>query len=171
MKTGARSLTIAGAVALAALLARASIAESPRAPLPSAYVEECGSCHVAFPGRMLDAVSWSAVIAGLEQHFGVDASVDAKTLEPIRAYLASTARSRPTTANGLPLLRITQTRWFTHEHDEVPERFWKQPVWKQPVWKQPNAVKASDCAACHRSAAEGSYAERSIRLPDKGRAK
>ena len=161
MKTGARSLTIAGAVALAALLAHASVAESPRAPLPSAYVEECGSCHVAFPGRMLDAVSWNAVIGGLEQHFGVDASVDAKTLEPIRAYLASTARSRPTAANGLPLLRITQTRWFTHEHDEVPERFWKQP----------NAVKASDCAACHRSAAEGSYSERSIRLPEKGRAK
>ena len=161
MKPGARTLNVAAAVALAALLAGASAAKSPRAPLPPAYVEECGSCHVAFPGRMLDAVSWSAVIAGLEQHFGVDASVDAKTLEPIRAYLASTARSRPTAANGVPLLRITETRWFTGEHDEVPGRFWKEP----------NAVKPSDCAACHRSAAEGNYSERSLRLPDKGKAK
>jgi hypothetical protein len=162
MKTGTRNLAIAGAVALAALLANASAAKSPRAPLPATYVEECGSCHVAFPGRMLDAVSWSAVIAGLDQHFGVDASVDAKTLEPIRAYLASSARSRPTAArDGTPLLRITETRWFSGEHGEVPGRFWAEP----------NAVKPSDCAACHRSAAEGNYSERSIRLPDEGKAK
>ena len=94
---------------------------------------------------MLDAASWSAVLAGLEQHFGVDASVDPKTLEPIRAYLASTARSKPTAADGVPLLRITETRWFRHEHDEVPGR----------LWKEPDAVKPADCAACHRSAARG----------------
>jgi cytochrome c553 len=161
MKTWIRSLIFSSTVAVEALAAGASAAESPRAPLPLAYVEECGSCHVAFPGRMLDAASWSAVIAGLDQHFGVDASVDPKTLEPIRAFLASTARSRPTTANGVPLLRITETRWFGHEHDEVPGRFWKEP----------GAVKQSDCAACHRSAAQGSYSERSLRLPEKGEAK
>jgi len=161
MKARIRTLIVSNAVAVAALTASASAAESPRAPLPPAYVEECGCCHVAFPGRMLDAASWRAVIAGLEQHFGVDASVDPKTLEPIRAYLASTARSRPTTTNGIPLLRITETRWFGHEHDEVPGRFWKEP----------GAVKQSDCAACHRSAAQGSYSERSLRLPEKGEAK
>jgi cytochrome c553 len=161
MKTRIRTLILSSAVAVAAVTAGASEAEQPRAPLPPAYVEECGSCHVAFPGRMLDAASWSAVIAGLEQHFGVDASVDPKTLEPIRAYLVSTARSRPTAADGVPLLRISETRWFRHEHDEVPGRFWKEP----------DAVKPSDCAACHRSAAEGSFSERSLRLPTKGDAK
>jgi hypothetical protein len=162
MKTCTRRLSLASAVAVAALLAGASAAKSPRAPLAPAYVEECGSCHVAFPGRMLDADSWRAVLGGLDQHFGVDASVDPKALAPIRALLESSARSRPTTArDGTPLLRITETRWFTGEHDEVPERFWKEP----------NAVKPSDCAACHRSAAAGNYSERSIQLPETGRAR
>jgi hypothetical protein len=158
MKRPIRNRIAAGVVALAA---SAAAAESPRLPLPPAYVEECGSCHVAFPGRMLDAASWGAVIAGLDQHFGVDASVDPKTLEPIRAYLASSARSRPTTNAGAPALRITETRWFRHEHDEVPGR----------LRNEPNAVKPSDCSACHRSAAEGSYSERSLRLPEKGATK
>ena len=161
MKISIRVLVLSSTAAVAALTPGASTAESPRAPLPPAYMEECGSCHVAFPGRMLDAASWSAVVAGLEQHFGVDASADPVTLEPIRAYLASTARSRPTTANGVPLLRITETRWFRHEHDEVPGRFWKGP----------EAVKPSDCAACHRNAEQGSYSERSLHLPNKGEAK
>jgi cytochrome c553 len=161
MKTRTRTLILSSAVAVAAVTVSANAAKPSRAPLPPAYVEECGSCHIAFPGRMLDAASWSAVIAGLEQHFGVDASVDPKTLEPIRAYLVSTARSRPTAADGVPLLRITEMRWFRHEHDEVPGRFWKEP----------DAVKPSDCAACHRSSAEGSFSERSLRLPNKGEAK
>jgi Dihaem cytochrome c len=163
MKSRIPSLLVAsaaaGAIAVASAAARAE--KPPRAPLPPAYVEECGSCHVAFPGRMLDAASWSAVLAGLEQHFGVDASVDPKTLEPIRAYLASTARSKPTAADGVPLLRITETRWFRHEHDEVPGR----------LWKEPDAVKPADCAACHRSAVQGSYSERDLRLPKKGEVK
>ena len=161
MKTRIRNLILSSAVAVAAVTAGASAAKPPRAPLPPAYVEECGSCHVAFPGRMLDAASWSAVLAGLERHFGVDASVDTTTLEPIRAYLASTARSKATAADGVPLLRITETRWFRHEHDEVPGR----------LWREPDAVKPADCAACHRSAAEGSYSERDLRLPKKGQAK
>lgn len=161
MKTCIQISILPGIAALVTLAAGTSTAESPRAPLPPTYVEECGACHVAFPGRMLDAASWSAVIAGLEQHFGVDASADPATLEPIRAYLASTARSRPTTARGVPLLRITETRWFRDEHDEVPRR----------VWKGPEAVKPSDCAACHPSSAAGSYSEHDVRLPRKGETK
>ena len=80
MKACIRILIVSSSVAVAALTAGASAAKSRHAPLLPAYVEECGSCHVAFPGRMLDADSWRAVNAGLEQHFGVDASVDSKTL-------------------------------------------------------------------------------------------
>ena len=160
MKSRIRNLLVASAAASAIAVASAAARaeKPPRAPLPPAYVEECGSCHVAFPGRMLDAASWSAVLAGLEQHFGVDASVDPKTLEPIRAYLASGARSKPTAADGKPLLRITETRWFRHEHDEVPSR----------LRTGPEAVKSADCGACHPQAAAGSYSERSLRLPKPG---
>ncbi len=147
-------------VAAALLLAVASAAEPKRAPLPPAYADECGSCHVPFPGRMLDAASWSAVLAGLPEHFGVDASADAKTLEPIRAYLEASARTKVTAAaDGRPLLRITDTRWFRHEHDEIPRRLRAGGA---------DAVRPSDCTACHPQAAAGRYAEREIRLPKKG---
>ena len=158
MTIRSRCLARWAALAAISLAGAASAAESTRAPLPPTYVEECGSCHVAFPARMLDAASWSAVVGGLEQHFGVDASVDPKTLEPIRAYLASGARSKPTAADGKPLLRITETRWFRHEHDEVPSR----------LRTGPEAVKSADCGACHPQAAAGSYSERSLRLPKPG---
>lgn len=149
------------AIAAILLASSAATAESKRAPLPPAYVEECGSCHVAFPGRMLDAASWQAVIGGLDRHFGVDASADPQTLAPIRAYLDESARKKPTAAGGEPLLRITDTRWFRHEHDAVPSR----------LRTGPEAVKLSDCAACHQQAATGSYAERDIQLPKKGASK
>lgn len=146
-------------VLLVALASGASAAESKRAPLPPAYVDECGSCHVAFPGRMLGASSWQAMLGGLEHHFGVDASVDPQTLVPIRAYLAESARSKPTLgADGQPLLRISDTNWFRHEHGEIPKR----------LREGPEAVKLSDCAACHQHAETGGYAERDLRLPKKG---
>ncbi len=147
---------------LAALAAAAPLrAESQRAPLPPAYVEECGACHVAYPARLLDAASWSAVLGGLEQHFGVDASLDPRALQAIRSHLESGARRKPTSADGKPLLRITETRWFRHEHGEVPAR----------LWREPDALRPADCAACHRQAVTGSYSERSLRLPRKGEVK
>lgn len=157
MKRIPRRLIVSAAAGALALAAGAGASEAQRAPLPPEYVEECGSCHVAFPARMLDAASWRAVLAGLDRHFGVDASADAKTLEPIRAYLSQAARSRPTESGGEPLLRITETRWFRHEHDEVPAR----------LRSGPEAVQLSNCAACHRNAAQGSYSERSLELPAK----
>ncbi len=126
--------------------------------LPSGYVEECGACHVAYPGRMLGAGSWSALLDGLDRHFGVDASVDPATLERLRQELASTARRKETTQNGKPVLRITEARWFRHEHEEIPAR----------LKSGPQAVALPDCAACHREAERGSYAERSLHLPPKG---
>jgi len=142
--------------------ASAADTKEKRAPLPPAYVEECGSCHVAYPARMLDARSWEAVLAGLDRHFGVDATADPDTLAPIRAYLEASARRKPTTgADHAPLLRISETRWWLHEHDEVPAR----------LWREPHAIRPADCAACHREAASGSYAERDIRMPKKEVAK
>ena len=51
--------------------------------------------------------------------------------------------------------RITETAWFRHEHDEVPEAAWKRPA----------IGSAANCAACHRAAAQGDYRERNIRIP------
>ncbi len=115
---------------------------------------ECGSCHVAFPPRLLPAESWQAVMSGLDKHFGSDASLDAPAAREIGAFLDKYARKKrrsdkPTT------LRVTETRWFMHEHDEISNR----------VWKNPKVKSAANCAACHTKAETGSYRERDIRIP------
>jgi hypothetical protein len=134
---------------------------SSRPPPPPVYVEECGSCHVAYPARFLGASSWNAVLAGLESHFGVDASVDPAVLREVRAHLLADARSKATEAEGKPLLRITETSWFRHEH----------PRPGASVWGHPDVKSPANCGACHRQAEAGDYRERSLRMPKKREAK
>jgi hypothetical protein len=155
---GVLTIALAGTGLLLAGSSRGDSERSRVAPPPAAYVEECGACHVAYPARLLDARSWSAVLGGLERHFGVDASVDAETLAALRVHLEGNASRRPTSGGGGPLLRISETRWFRHEHAEVP----------RGLWQEPHAVKPSDCAACHPGAAQGRFSERELRLPRKG---
>jgi len=77
------------------------------------YISECGSCHIAFPPGLLAADSWRAMLAGLDEHFGSDASLDAATVREIETFLTANAGKRKTLgANGKPLLRITETTWF-----------------------------------------------------------
>lgn len=116
---------------------------------------ECGSCHVAFPPRLLPAESWQAVMAGLDKHFGTDASLDAPSTREISAFLDKNAGSNRHSRSGKPVLRITETRWFMHEHDEVSDR----------TWKNPKVKSAANCSACHTEAESGNYGEHGIRIP------
>lgn len=118
--------------------------------------QECGSCHVVYPPQLLSAASWRAVMAGLDKHFGTDASLDATTRSEILNYLQANAGRRDTSAAGKPLLRISQTRWFVREHGEElrPES-----------WRNPAVKSAANCSACHTASERGDYSERSLRIP------
>ncbi len=119
------------------------------------WQSECGSCHVAFPPRLLPAESWRAVMSGLDKHFGTDASLEPAAAREIGAFLEKNAGGSRRSTTGKPVLRITETRWFVREHDEVPER----------VWKNPKVKSAANCAACHIQAESGNYSEHNIRIP------
>ena len=137
-------------VVSAASAARAG--DIPVPPRHAAWQAECGSCHVAYPPALLDAAGWRTVMAGLDRHFGSDASLDDKTRADIGAFLARHAgrTSRLASPDG----RLSATAWFRHEHDEVPARVWRDGV-KSPA----------QCQACHTGAAQGRYGEGEIRLP------
>ncbi|MBI5006942.1 MAG: diheme cytochrome c [Nitrosomonadales bacterium] len=121
------------------------------------WQSECGSCHVAFPPRMLPAASWRAMMAGLDKHFGTDASLEPAVAREIGAFLEKHAGPQKQEPAGKPQLRISELRWFVREHDEVPDRIWKNPQVKSPA----------NCAACHTKAESGDYRERNIRMPGK----
>lgn len=151
-------LALPGLVALALAAAGderehgAPAADSAAARL---YREECGSCHVPYPARGLPSSSWHAVMAQLDRHFGTDASIDAQTSRTIQAWLQANAGREPSKAPARPVLRLTETTWFLHEHGEIGA-----PVFRRPVIKGP-----TNCSACHPHAAEGRFSEREIRIP------
>lgn len=118
------------------------------------YKTECSSCHLAYPPGLLPASSWRALMAGLDKHFGTDASLDPATAARISAFLERNAgRERGASAN--PPLRITETRWFRHKHEEV----------RAATWKSPKVKSAANCAACHTGAERGDFDEDSVQIP------
>lgn len=120
------------------------------------YTQECAGCHVPYPPALLPAASWNAVMDGLGNHFGSDASLDEPTSQRLRQFLVNNASQRTRNAATKLPLRITETRWFVHEHqEELPAGIWKNPAVKS----------AANCGACHTRAAEGFFDEDDIRLP------
>ena len=144
------------ALALAAVVSIARADEDHRAASPSnpLYRDECGSCHVAFAPHLLPAESWQRVMGRLSNHYGVDASIDAAHARELLAWLQAHA------ANGRraavpPQDRITQGAWFLREHKDLGAAVWQRASVRQP----------SNCGACHVRAAEGSFREREIAIP------
>ena len=126
-------------------------------PLTPTYKSECGSCHTPFPPGLLRAADWKTTMAGLDKHFGTDASLDAKTAAEISAWLAKNAGGRASTGSAEP--RITTTTWFKREHREVSAK----------TWQDSRVKSAANCAACHKGADQGRYGEREINVPGAGR--
>lgn len=127
-------------------------------PENTLYREECGSCHLAYPPDVLPAVSWEAIMAGLENHFGDNAALPVTQLDLIRGYLlANAAQGRP---SARPPLRISDSAWFRNEHDEIP---------RGGVSGNPQVRSFGNCEACHIDAASGSFDEHRVRIPGYGR--
>ena len=125
----------------------AAAADGARLPPNATYRTECGSCHVPYPPQLLPAGSWQQLMQRLDRHFGSDASLDAKMHEEISRLLAANAGRRAAPPGAEP--RITETRWFRKEHDEVPAARWKDPAVKSPA----------NCGACHARAEQGDYGD------------
>lgn len=144
-------------VALLAGAAAAAAAPAPPAPVPAQRLwrEECGSCHVAYPAAALPAPKWRAIMRSLERHFGVDASLQPADVRRIGAWLEANAGAGRARDAGAGSLRITETRWFRSEHDEIPAS----------VWRGPAVSSAANCGACHPRATEGNFNEDDVRLP------
>ncbi|MBK6289083.1 MAG: diheme cytochrome c [Pseudomonadales bacterium] len=126
----------------------------PREVLP-AYQQECESCHLAYPTRMLPASSWHRIMGGLDQHYGSDASLDAPTAEQIDAWLQAHAATSRRASQPPPEDRITRSAWFEREHREI------DPA----VWQHASVKSAANCAACHAGAARGSFDDDRLRIP------
>jgi hypothetical protein len=131
----------------------------------SAYQEECGSCHLAYPAKLLPARSWHQIMTTLPDHFGDDASLEPQLQADILAYLSANSASNKSRMisgvhdNAVPE-RITTLPYFKRKHHEIPERM---------VQGNPKVGSFSQCDACHGDAAKGKFSEHTVDIPGFGR--
>ncbi len=134
------------------------------------YREECGGCHFAYQPGLLPVRSWKKLMAGLDDHFGENAELPAEDRQAMTDYLVNNAADKANyhrsqkimkymRKNETPL-RISETRYFVREHDELSNRM---------VKNNPKVGSFSNCEACHTRADKGSFREREISIPGFGR--
>ncbi|OUD12939.1 diheme cytochrome c [Thioflexithrix psekupsensis] len=134
----------------------------------SLYREECGTCHFAYQPAFLPARSWQAMMDNLADHFGENAELSADTQQTITDYLTAHAADKyagghsflKRIADGDTPLRITETPFFRHEHDELPTRLVQDNV---------DVQSFSRCNTCHTKAEQGIYDEDTVKIPNYGR--
>lgn len=109
-------------------------------------------------------------MSDLGNHFGTDASLEAKDNQRILKYLVENSAEKFTQYkrskkinDSIPKsetpIAITQTKYFIKKHHEVA----KKAIAQQEV------KSLSNCMACHTTADTGSYSERAIKIPNYGR--
>ncbi len=156
MRTGFLIFTVLLGLSLSfSVQAAGDRGEIVRDPLTA---KECGACHMAYPPIFLPARSWRAVMAGLDEHFGEDASLPAEQVAQITAYLTAKSADGGGTYWGKlltkrigsknTLLRLTETPYWVKEH---------RGHLKAAAMAQ--AKSKANCPACHRYAAEGIWEE------------
>jgi len=130
--------------------------------VPVAYAAECGDCHDAHHPSLRTALAWRAIMAGLSDHFGEDASLDPETGTIITAYLVAnhagtfdTKVARRMGRDDTPSLRITDTRRWKKRHRDIAAR----------VFGQKNIGSKVNCNSCHQDGASGRFDDSKTHLP------
>jgi hypothetical protein len=138
-------------------------------PPDPVYVKECGSCHLAYPARLLPARSWQRLLGELNDHFGDNAELGPDERTAVGHYLVGNAadsswnRSPKVMQSLRPEeipLRVTETGYFKRKHREIPAR---------AINANPGVVSLAQCQACHPRAEAGSYNEHDVAIPGIGR--
>jgi len=134
-------------------------------PVNPVYAEECGTCHIAYPARLLPPQSWAAIMNNLDDHFGENAElIDRPTWLVVSTYLKNRAAPPPRYMLGFgndedPPLRITSLAWFRHEHNGIPTAL---------VTGNQEVKSLGNCGACHENAANGVFDEHMVSVPGYG---
>ncbi len=130
------------------------------------YAKECGDCHFAYQPGLLPAKSWEKLLTAdaLKNHFGENAELDPATREAILDYAVNNAaetswykRSRKIANNNNAPLRITELRYISRVHHDIPEKMIKG---------NKDVKSLSMCNACHTQAAKGVYDSDTVNIPN-----
>src|SRR5580704_7831448 len=158
-------ILLVGAIRLIVTLSARPALSVPAGPLDPTYAQECGSCHMAYPPSLAPSPRWIAIMDGLPNHFGEDASLEPGLMTRIRAYLTMNAAEKWDTraahelqgSNPLDPLRMTATPFWIRMHQGIPESVFKS-----------RAVGAKGaCEKCHSDASTGRFDPQDIHIPER----
>ena len=132
--------------------------------------DECGSCHVAFHPSLLPSRSWARIMAGQQQHFGVDLAFDGPTSAALLAFMTANSADQHQTEAAYKIeqslapdsvpLRITETPYWVRKHSDIAAADWQSPQVKSKA----------NCGACHLDAEAGTFEDGAMRLPKRAAA-
>ncbi len=159
-------LLAAAAGTLWSLAAKPGLGVPTRALDPT-YVEECAACHVAYHPSLLPRASWAALMAGLDDHFGENASLDSATTAEIAGHLQQNAAEAYDTKPANMLRRvdagkaftITATPFWARTHADIPDS----------VFTSKAVGQRGNCEACHGDARSGRFYPGAIDIPREAR--
>jgi len=127
---------------------------------------ECGDCHLAYHPNLLPARSWQRMMDGQADHFGEDLSLAEESIAEIAEFLTANAAEMKqteaaheimrTVAPGDSPLRVTETAYWKHEHEDIEDVYWQSSKVKNEI----------NCDACHLDAKFGTFEDSAMRLPD-----
>ncbi len=138
----------------------------PALPADPVLREECGGCHLAYHPSLLPARSWTRMMALQADHFGEDLALTQEDAESILGFQMANSAERASTeaawkinrsisADQAPL-RITETGYWKRKHREI----------ESVVWDGSAVNGRWNCDACHLDAAQGTFEDGAMILPD-----
>lgn len=122
------------------------------------FVKECASCHMAYAPWFLPKKSWEIMMAGLENHFGDDASIDEEDANKILAFLQANSAEHSGTKIAFNILKyakndeniaITQNEYWIKKHRKINEE----------IFKNEKIKSKANCIACHENIDKGVLAK------------
>ncbi|MFN3076951.1 MAG: cytochrome b/b6 domain-containing protein [Alphaproteobacteria bacterium] len=127
------------------------------------YAEECGACHGPIHPSLLPNASWRAVMETLEDHFGENAVLSRDSDARITAWLEANAAEtwdteaawRYRNVSTAEPRRITATAYWVRKHEGI----------EPSVFARKSVGGKANCAACHKDAQSGLFADQSIAIP------
>jgi len=161
---GSATLTAAIIAIVCVWIVRAGERVPPRGvpdmPVNKTYQSDCGACHDPFHPSLLPRRSWQSLMAGLDNHFGEDASLPSPEAAEITQYLTTYSAEAWDTESGQRIAKVSPAD---------PLRITASPHWQRKHhWLPASAFTAesvrtkSHCTACHADAETGRFADQAI---------
>lgn len=137
----------------------------------AAYLEECSSCHFAYPPALLPGGSWQKLLdlKALADHFGENIEMKEALRLELLDYTqrnaaersgAKRARKIMASLDGATPLKISEVPYIRRKHLEIPD---------QQLKGNPKVGSIALCDACHTLAKEGNFDDDSVVIPGFGR--